>query len=85
MGPEDIRAHMEKILEGRFSMGNNNDVVIIEERIKTHPELKRYSYKGVPDIRLIVYNQVPVMAMVRLPTKDQMGRQIYMPVGSVQA
>lgn len=74
MGPEDIRAHMEKILEGRFSMGNNNDVVIIEERIKTHPELKRYSYKGVPDIRLIVYNQVPVMAMVRLPTKRSDGK-----------
>ncbi len=74
MDPEDISLHMEKILEGRFSMGNKPDTVIVEERVKTDTELKRYSYKGVPDIRLIIFNNVPVMAMVRLPTKRSDGK-----------
>lgn len=74
MNIEQISSHMEKILEGRFSMGNRSDVVIIEERVKNDNELKKYCYKGVPDIRLIIYNRVPVMAMIRLPTRVSDGK-----------
>ncbi|MFA5622980.1 MAG: sugar-transfer associated ATP-grasp domain-containing protein [Candidatus Dojkabacteria bacterium] len=73
MTKRDIILHIENILEGRFSMGSRNDIAIIEERIKTDPLLKQYSYKGVPDIRIICFNQVPVMAMLRLPTKRSNG------------
>jgi hypothetical protein len=31
-------------------------------------------YKGIPDIRVIVYNKVPVMAMLRLPTEESKGK-----------
>jgi len=54
-------------------MGAKNDIAIIEERIKTDPLLKQYSYRGVPDIRIICFNLVPVMAMLRLPTKRSNG------------
>lgn len=74
MGINELTIHMEKILDGRFSMGNRKDIVLIEDRIQTHPDIKKYSYKGVPDIRLIIYNQVPVMAMIRLPTKRSDGK-----------
>ncbi|MDX9739085.1 MAG: sugar-transfer associated ATP-grasp domain-containing protein [Candidatus Dojkabacteria bacterium] len=73
MTKRDIILHIENILEGRFSMGSRSDIAIIEERIKTDPLLKQYSYKGVPDIRIICFNQVPVMAMLRLPTKRSNG------------
>jgi len=73
MNQRDILLHIENILEGRFSMGSRNDIAIIEERIKTDPLLKQYSYRGVPDIRIICFNQVPVMAMLRLPTKKSNG------------
>ena len=73
MTKKDIILHIENILDGRFSMSNKNDIAIIEERIKTDPLLKQYSYKGVPDIRIICFNQVPVMAMLRLPTKKSNG------------
>lgn len=73
MTQRDITLHIENILEGRFSMGSKNDIAIIEERIKTDPLLKQYSYKGVPDIRIICFNQVPVMAMLRLPTRKSNG------------
>ncbi len=54
-------------------MGAKNDIAIIEERVKTDSLLKQYSYKGVPDIRIICFNQVPVIAMLRLPTKRSNG------------
>lgn len=73
MTQRDILLHIENILEGRFSMGSKNDIAIIEERIKTDASLKQYSYRGVPDIRIICFNQVPVMAMLRLPTKRSNG------------
>lgn len=73
MTKRDIVLHIENILEGRFSMGSKADIAIIEERIKTDPILKQYSYKGVPDIRIICFNEVPVMAMLRLPTKRSNG------------
>lgn len=73
MTQRDILLHIENILDGRFSMGAKNDIAIIEERVKTDSLLKQYSYKGVPDIRIICFNQVPVMAMLRLPTKRSNG------------
>ena len=73
MSKRDIILHIENILEGRFSMGSKTDIAIIEERVKTDPLLKQYSYKGVPDIRVICFNNVPIMAMTRLPTKRSNG------------
>lgn len=70
---KDIILHIENILEGRFSMGSRNDIAIIEERVKTDPFLKQFSYKGVPDLRIICFNLVPIMAMMRIPTKRSNG------------
>ncbi|MCA9357105.1 aspartyl protease family protein [Candidatus Nomurabacteria bacterium] len=55
-------------LDGEHSLNNLPDTVFIEERIRSHSFFKKYIPKGVPDIRLIVCNMVPVMAMMRLPT-----------------
>jgi alpha-L-glutamate ligase-like protein len=74
MNKEQLRIHFEKILDGSFSMGDSKDIVIIEERILNHSVLKKYSFRGVPDIRLIIFNKVPVMAMIRFPTKISDGK-----------
>lgn len=73
MGVSAIRNHISKILDGQYSMGNRKDIAIIEERIINHPDIKKYCYKGIPDLRIIVFNKVPIMAMVRLPTKESEG------------
>lgn len=73
MSKSDLILHIESILEGRFSMGNRRDVAIIEERIRTDNTLKPYTYKGVPDIRVIIFNRIPILAMLRLPTKRSNG------------
>lgn len=73
MTQKEIQIHIENIIDGRFSMGNIRDIALIEERLKNDLLLKQYSYKGVPDIRVIVFNKVPVMAELRLPTKESDG------------
>jgi alpha-L-glutamate ligase-like protein len=70
----DIQLHCNDILAGQYSIHGSNHNVIIEERIPIHPKLSKYSYKGTPDIRVIVFNSVPVMAMLRLPTEESGGR-----------
>jgi len=55
-------------LDGEHSLNNLPDAAFIEERIISHSFFKKYIDKGVPDLRVIVCNSVPVMAMMRLPT-----------------
>ncbi len=70
----DIKLHCNDILSGQYSIHGLNHNVIIEERVPIHPKLLKYSYKGTPDIRVVVFNSVPVMAMLRLPTEESGGR-----------
>lgn len=71
---QDIRLHIEDILEGRFSMDDSADIAFVEERVRIHPIFEKYAYHGTPDIRVIVFNKIPVMAMLRIPTKESGGR-----------
>lgn len=70
----DLKGHIQNILDGSFSLANVPDVAFFEERLKLAKAFKPYAFKGIPDIRVIVYNKVPVMAMLRLPTKDSGGK-----------
>lgn len=71
---KDLINHIIGILEGNFSLKNRPDTAFFEERVLMHPEFKKYSFRGIPDIRIIVFNKVPVMAMMRLPTKESDGK-----------
>jgi len=71
---ENLTFHINEIVDGFFSLSHTQDIAFFEERIKIHPDLKLYSYKGIPDIRIIVFNSIPVMAMLRLPTKESGGK-----------
>lgn len=71
---DDLELHVADILEGRFSMNDLPDIAFVEERIRIHPVFEGYAYHGTPDIRVIVFNRVPVMAMLRIPTKESGGR-----------
>lgn len=71
---EDLQIHVLDILEGAYSLGNVPDTAYIEEYVGRHKAFRKYAYRGTPDIRIIVFNKVPVMAMLRLPTKESGGR-----------
>lgn len=70
----EIRRHSSNILAGLYSLGGRNDHAMIEALIDFDPYLKEFSYEGVPDIRVIVYKGVPVMAMIRCATHASDGK-----------
>jgi len=70
----DLKLHCREILAGKYSLHGTSDSVIIEERIKIHPMFLSITKAGTPDIRVIVYNRVPVMAMFRIPTEKSGGK-----------
>ena len=71
---QDIKRHCQEILAGRYSLHAMPDTVLVEERIKIHPLFLSLTKSGTPDIRVIVYNKVPVMAMFRIPTEKSGGK-----------
>lgn len=70
----DFTYHISGILSGIYSLGGQEDVAIVEALIHPAPIFAEVTYRGVPDIRIIVYRGVPVMAMTRLPTRASDGK-----------
>jgi alpha-L-glutamate ligase-like protein len=70
----ELNYHIATILSGLYSLGGQVDAAIVEQRIIMHPMMEGVAVGGTPDIRVILYRQVPVMAMVRLPTVASEGR-----------
>ncbi len=71
---DEIQQHLTRTLSGVYSLGGQPDKAIIEYRVQFDPVFERISYLGVPDVRIIVFLGVPVMAMVRLPTRMSGGK-----------
>ena len=71
---EDLQFHVSGILNGMYSLGGQPDAALFEGLVHTDPRLRALAPEGVPDIRIIVYKGVPVMAMMRLPTRRSGGR-----------
>lgn len=71
---QELRLHMTDILGGAFSLYGNHDRVVIEELLLPGKEFSKYCRHGLADIRMIVYNYVPVTAMVRMPTELSGGK-----------
>jgi alpha-L-glutamate ligase-like protein len=69
-----VRYYLSAILSGLYSLGGQSDKAIVEERITRHPVLKDLAVGGTPDIRIIVCRGQPLMAMLRLPTRESSGR-----------
>ena len=70
----ELDYHLSTILSGLYSLGGQIDNAIVEQRIIMHPTMERIAVGGTPDVRVILYRNVPVMAMVRLPTIQSEGR-----------
>lgn len=70
----DVKYHLNNMLSGMFSMGDGSDQVMIEERLVPHSAFSRLAFGGVPDVRVIVFRGIPVMAMLRLPTAESDGK-----------
>mgnify|MGYP001390156694 CR=1 FL=1 len=71
---DDLESHILDILSGVFSLGSLSDSAIIERKIIPMKFFKKIPILGIPDLRIIVFSGVPVMAMMRIPTLQSEGK-----------
>lgn len=70
---EALRRHLSDVIFGVFSF-EQLDAAIIEERIRQLPAVDTLSPFGLADIRVILLRDQPIMAMMRVPTRQSRGR-----------
>lgn len=70
----EMREHIEDILDGKFSVNGLPDTAFFEKILVPDAAFSSFRPSGLPDIRIIVFNLVPVMAMLRVPTSGSGGK-----------
>ena len=71
---DEIEYQISSTLTGLYSLGGARDRALIEYKVTSDPIFSSISYEGVPDIRVIVLMGYPIMAMLRLPTRQSGGK-----------
>ena len=74
LGYNGVYQHISNILSGLYSLGGRYDVAVLEEMVHFSNQFQDYSFQGIPDVRVIVYQGFPAMAMMRLATRESGGR-----------
>jgi len=62
--------HFRDILDWFFSLSWNRDQVVIERKVELDESIALIWKYWLPDIRVIVYNMIPIIAMLRVPTEE---------------
>lgn len=70
----ELREHIEDILDGKFSVNGMADTAFFEKILVADECFAPFRPVGLPDIRIVVFNLVPVMAMLRIPTAASGGK-----------
>ncbi|MFY0593469.1 sugar-transfer associated ATP-grasp domain-containing protein [Roseivirga sp.] len=70
---EQIYHHVANVLFGLYSFGDN-DKAIVEEFVTPHHFFGEIYKEGVPDFRIILLESVPLIGMLRMPTKASDGK-----------
>lgn len=70
----ELVEHIEDILDGKFSVNGREDSAFFEQILVGDECFVPFRPAGLPDIRIIVFNLVPVMAMLRVPTSVSGGK-----------
>jgi len=72
---EDIRFHMASIVSGMYAMDHVSDCALIEAKVDEARIFRAiHRAEGVSDIRIIVLEGTPLMAMLRMPCAASNGR-----------
>lgn len=74
LSKREVFRHISNTLSGLYSLGGLPDKVLCEHIIKFTQAFDRFSFQGVPDVRIIVFKGFPVMAMTRLSTAKSDGK-----------
>jgi alpha-L-glutamate ligase-like protein len=71
---EELRDQSLDILDGKFSIASLPDIALFETRVTSIDFIPGLEVEGLPDVRVIVHNLIPVMAMLRIPTAASGGK-----------
>lgn len=71
---EELFDHIESILSGKYSITNTYDTAFFEQRLIPHDVFSHFTNIGLPDVRVVVHNLIPTMAMIRVPTQESEGK-----------
>ncbi|MEF8806352.1 MAG: sugar-transfer associated ATP-grasp domain-containing protein [Bacteroides sp.] len=69
----DLVGHVRRIVDGHYSGLESDGAAIIEEKLTPATFMRELHGDGVADVRVIVFQGYPVMAMTRLPTAESDG------------
>ena len=62
------------ILDGQHTTGDQEDTILVEEKIEPGLWFEQFCEYGLADIRVICFNMIPIAAMLRIPTKKSKGK-----------
>ena len=69
-----FRRQLLDIIDGKYSMTMGNDKILIEEKLSPWELFKDFCEQWLADIRVIVFNLIPIATMIRVPTKYSNGK-----------
>jgi alpha-L-glutamate ligase-like protein len=69
----ELRDHVRRIVDGQYSGLDTEGTAILEEKLTPAAFVRDLHGEGVADVRVIVFQGFPVMAMTRLPTVESGG------------
>ncbi len=71
---DDFHFFLQQILQGEYSFGRPQDGVLVEEMIQTDTNWILPGIPGAPDLRIVLLEGQPILAMARLPSSASEGR-----------
>ena len=71
---EDLLENIEDILDGRYSLASLPDIALIETRLISAELIPNLVMQGLPDIRIVMFKLIPMLAMLRIPTPLSEGK-----------
>ena len=70
----DLATHITDVLGGVYAGSGLGDALLVEALVRSEATLAALAHQGVPDVRVLVFRGVPLLAMLRLPTRSSDGR-----------
>ena len=69
-----VHSHLIHILSGLYSLEHLGEVAYLEQLLVVDETLGELARCGIPDVRVIVHDGRPIMAMLRIPTCQSAGK-----------
>jgi alpha-L-glutamate ligase-like protein len=73
MTERELLGHARRIVDGHYSGLETDGTAIVEEKLTSAQFMRDLHGEGVADVRVIVFQGYPLMAMTRLPTEASGG------------